>query len=75
MHVPSKESPVWNALVTGKKNVELSFLAAKILLARLRLAVQNNPASAATGSAELWALYAKNDQLQSVQKDLASLSL
>jgi len=75
MNVPSPDSPVWNALVTGKKNVELSFLAAKILLARLRLAIQNNPASASSGAAELCALYAKNAQLQSVQKDLANLSL
>lgn len=75
MHVPPKESPVWAALVTGKKNAELSFLAAKILLSRLRLSVQNNPASASAGAAELWALYDKNAQLQSVQKDLAHLSL
>ena len=75
MQVPPQENPIWNALVTGKKNAEITFLAARILLARLRLNVRNNPAAAAPGAAELWALYAKNAQLQSVQKDLAGLNL
>ena len=72
MQVPAKDHPIWKALITGQKHVDLSFLAAKIMIARLRLGVQANPASAANGAGELWAIYANNSQLSSVQKDLAS---
>ncbi len=73
MQVPPKENPVWSALVSGQKTVDLTFLAAKILLARLRLAAQKNPSAVAGGAAELWELYTRNAQLPSAQKDIASL--
>ncbi len=75
MQVPSKDHPVWRDLITGQKNAQLSFLAAKIMIARLRLGHQANPASLSSSSAELWAIYANNSQLASVQKDLTSLGI
>ncbi len=75
MQVPGKEHPVWGDLITGQKNAILSFLAAKIMIARLRLGYQANPASLTAGSAELWAIYANNSQLSSVQKDLTTLGV
>ena len=66
MQVPPKEHPMWKALVLGQKKAEISFLAAKIMMARLRLAVQSNPASATAGAAELWAIYNSNVQMAAV---------
>ena len=70
MQVPAKNHAIWKALVSGQRNVNLSFLAAKIMIARLRLGVQANPNSVEAGAAELWTLYSSNSQLSSVQKDV-----
>lgn len=75
MQVPGVDSSIWKAMVTGQKNPVLAFLAGKILLARLRLTVQNNPGAAGTAAAELHSLYAQNAQLQSVQKDLGQFGV
>ena len=75
MQVPGKDHPVWKDLITGQKNVPLSFLAAKIMIARLRLGYQANPGMLTASAAELWAIYFNNSQLSSVQKDLSTLGV
>jgi hypothetical protein len=75
MQVPSKEHPIWKALITGQKTVDLKYLAAKIFIARARQAAQANPATIGKSGEELWNLYSQNPTLPSVQADLAAFGV
>ena len=75
MDVPSKSHPAWQAIVTGNKTYQLKFLAAKILLGRLTRAVKEDPSSGniAASIDQLYAIFANNVNMPSVQDDLKTI--
>jgi hypothetical protein len=66
---------VWSDLVHNKIQVNLNFLAGKILLARWHIALKNNNsfAEAEKAKKEVFELYFKNKELPSVKKDIMLL--
>ena len=66
---------VWNDLVLNKIQVNLNFLAGKILLARWHVALKNNNSSTEVEKAkrEIFDLYLKSKDLPSVKKDIMLL--
>jgi hypothetical protein len=75
MALPRVSHPIWNDLVTGRREIPLEFLAAKMLIARLRLVMYADPqpATALRCANELHALYAENAELPSARRDLKKL--
>jgi hypothetical protein len=73
MGIPAPEHPVWSQLVTGERAVELDFLAAKMLIVRLRMKLREQPRAVGTLARELHSLYVQNAQLPSAQRDVAKL--
>ncbi len=73
MNVPPATNPTWVELVTGRRKHEFGFLAAKMLVTRIRLSISKDPSpgNVASAARELHALYAANASLPSVQQDLA----
>lgn len=75
MNVPPSTDARWEEIVTGQKTYTLKFLAAKILLGRLRRKIQADGPSANTSEAvkELHALFTKNKDNASAKEDLKNL--
>ncbi|MHC1712636.1 MAG: hypothetical protein AB9872_10865 [Solidesulfovibrio sp.] len=75
MDVPSKSNNAWKDIVTGKKTFQLKFLAAKILLGRLTRAVKEDPSAENINSSvdQLYAIFANNVNMPSVQDDLKTI--
>ncbi len=71
--IPPATSPIWADLVSGRRTATLEFLAAKILLARLRLQAMNGAADAASLARQLRDLYASNAELPAARRDLTTL--
>jgi hypothetical protein len=69
--IPPATSPIWADLVSGRRAATLEFLAAKILLARLRLQATNG-VDAATLARQLRDLYASNAELPAARRDLTT---
>jgi hypothetical protein len=76
MAIPDASQRIWSDLVTGRRVVALEFLAAKMLIARLRLVMhmEQGAATEARCASELHRLYAENCGLPSAQRDLATLA-
>jgi|PlaIllAssembly_1097288.scaffolds.fasta_scaffold3610273_1 hypothetical protein len=76
MAIPQASHRIWSDLVTGRRVVALEFLAAKLLIARLRLVMQmeREPATLARCALELHRLYAENCGLPSARRDLETLA-
>lgn len=75
MDVPAKSHKTWADVVTGKKNYELKFLAAKILLGRVVRSVEKNPSAENINAAidQLRNVYVKNADIAAVQDDLKTI--
>lgn len=75
MEIPSVSHPLWAELVTGKLRFTLSFLAAKILLARVTKETELNPSPAVIHKAanDLRALYAAYPDLPKVKNDMEQI--
>jgi hypothetical protein len=75
MALPPLSSPIWSDLVSGRRELSLEFLAAKMLIARLRLVSRMDPQPAIQlrCATELYNLYAENAGLPSARRDLAKL--
>jgi len=75
MDVPSKSNPAWTDIVTGKKAYQLKFLAAKILLGRLTRSVKEDPTPDTIKASvdQLYAIFANNVNMPSVQDDLKTI--
>lgn len=75
MDVPSKSNKAWADIVTGKKTFQLKFLAAKILLGRLTRAVKEDPSPENINSSvdQIYAIFANNVNMPSVQDDLKTI--
>jgi hypothetical protein len=75
MDVPSKSNKAWQDIVTGKKTYQLKFLAAKILLGRLTRSVKEDPSSDNINASvdQLYAIFANNVNMPSVQDDLKTI--
>lgn len=64
-------NPVWKHLVLKKKEVNLTFLPAKILLSRWQLSVKNDSSpELITASQQVAELYYKYKELPNARKDL-----
>ena len=66
---------VWERLVLDKMEVKLNFLAANILLSRLRLSLKrtHTPYELEKAKSEIFALYYKNKDQPNVKKDIQLL--
>ena len=75
MDVPSKSNKAWVDIVTGKKTFQLKFLAAKILLGRLTRSVKEDPSPENISSSidQIYAIFANNVNMPSVQDDLKTI--
>ncbi len=75
MPLPSSVDPVWAHLVTGRKDIPFEYVAAKMLILRLRLGLRTDPSpgNVSRCASELHALYAANLSLRSVQNDIAKI--
>jgi hypothetical protein len=72
--VPASNNPVWKELISGQKNVTFTFLATKLLLFRLQMETRKNPGIMDKSITELRDLFQKHVNLESVQRDLASIT-
>jgi len=75
MAVPSKLHPIWGQLVSGKTSLEFESLAVKIVFGRLRNEIIRNPASGPQLALQLHDVFAANEKLPSVRRDLLKLSV
>ncbi len=75
MQTTDIKNPVWENLVLNKKQVNLNFLAGKILLSRCQLSVSRDPSPEVIGKAvkEIFDLYFQNKDLPNAKKDLELL--
>jgi len=73
MDIPPATSLVWRDLITGKRHLELKFLAAKVMMGRLMPLAARAPESLPQCASELRELLAKNAHLPSVQGDLKTI--
>jgi len=73
MAVPSKLHPIWSQLVSGKKHLEFESLAVKIVFGRVRNEIVRNPAAGPQLASQLHDVFATNETLPSVRKDLLKL--
>jgi hypothetical protein len=69
------KNPVWKSLILKKKQVNLNFLPAKILLSRWQLYVTNESTSEKVEQAakEIFQLYLKSKDLPNAKKDILLL--
>ena len=72
MQLPDRNHPVWKRLVTRELQIDLGFLAAKMLLMRLNISVSasGSVSSLQDAAFEIYNIYAKNIDLPSVKKDI-----
>jgi len=69
------KNPIWSNLVLNKTQVNLNFLAGKILLSRLQVTLKNDTSATSVEKAkkELFELYFKSKNLPNAQKDILLL--
>jgi hypothetical protein len=69
------KNPVWKSLVLKRKQVNLSFLPAKILLSRWQLSVKSDSSieDIEMAAKEIHQLYLKNKDLPNAKKDILLL--
>ncbi len=75
MQVLDIRHPIWEDLVRGKLDVQLSFLAGQLLVARWRgvLKSADTAANVEAAKKEVFELYLKNCHLPNAKADLAIL--
>lgn len=73
MDIDKVPEQVWMDLVTDRKQCQLEFLAANVLLARLKLKTKQNPGSARDCAAELRDLFKSAIHIPKVGKDLHTI--
>jgi len=73
MDIEKVPEQVWVDLVKDNLPCQLEFLAASILLARLKLKVKQNPAAIKESAYELRNLFASTYHLPKVKKDLDNI--
>jgi len=68
-------NPIWKKLVLKKKQVNLNFLPAKILLSRLQITLKNESSADVIQQAanEVFRLYLNNKELPNAKKDILLL--
>lgn len=71
--IPEAHHPIWADVLEGRRTVDLEFVAARMLIVRLRLTLARNASTLAQGCVELRHLFDKNRHLASVQRDLDML--
>lgn len=75
--VPPENSRIWAEILNGRRQVELEFIGAKILLGRLLVKIKHGAAADtfSQGVKELREVYLRNVRLPSVQRDLAKITV
>ncbi len=66
-------NPIWKELILGDKLIKLNFLAANILLSRLKMDIKYDKSKISSSVHELFNLYLNNQQLPSVKKDILNI--
>ncbi len=74
MALPTRESPIWEEIIKGKKVLSFEFFAAKIFLGSAQVCFTRDPSSLPKLAADLHILFEKNQNLPSAKKDLEKLS-
>jgi hypothetical protein len=76
MVLPEASNPIWSDLVIGRRDIPLDFLAARMLIARLRLVLHADarPITRTRCATELYTLYVENAGLPSARRDLEKLA-
>ncbi len=69
------QNPIWNDILLGKIQVDLKFLAGKILLSRWQLALRRDfsPINLERAKADVITLYENNIHLANAKKDVESI--
>ncbi len=67
--------PVWKMLISGQRDVNLTYLPAKILLYRWRtkLSIDGNEADIVTGASELFNIYLQGQALPNAKRDIEAI--
>lgn len=73
MSIPAPNSSVWADVVSGKKNIEFEFLAAKIFMGSAQVKIKQDPGALSQIAVDLYNLFQKNLNLPSVQRDLQKI--
>ncbi len=75
MEVPPETNPIWLKLVTGELEYQFSFLAAKVLLTRIKLKAKfsNEPGVIEEGITQLRNLFIRSSHVPKIQQDLENL--
>lgn len=73
MALPSATNKIWSDIICGTKVINFEFLAVKIFIGTAQRNYKNNPESLQKSAQELFQLFDKNQNLPTVQKDLAKL--
>lgn len=75
MNIPPSNAAIWKDLLFKRKQFDFEFLALKMMLGRLIVAVEHDPSDANVEkcAAQLYDLLAKNQQLPSAMSDIQKL--
>lgn len=76
-NVPASSNLVWKNIILGKVNINLNFLAGKILLSRLKMVIAREGEKAETVETcvtQIRELYLKRGHLPDAQKDLVLIN-
>jgi hypothetical protein len=74
--IPSVRDHIWKEIVTGQKTIGFEFLAANILIQRIRELYINEPSdeNLQTYILQLRELFVRNSELASVKKDICKIN-
>lgn len=75
MNLPPPSDPVWSDIVTGRRKVAFEFLAARMLVTRLQMAVarDKSPGNVNQVAQQLQQLFAANLNVPLAKRDLEKL--
>ena len=72
MELPSERDPVWVKIVKGELELSFNFLAARILLSRVKIQMMNSddPSIPSNGAKDLYELYRRHSRIPVVKQDI-----
>jgi hypothetical protein len=73
MSLPGPKSPVWEEILSGKKQIQFEFLAVRIFLGAAQLKYKKDPSTLDSIVGELRNLFEINLNLPKVQADIQKL--
>jgi len=75
MVIPSRNNKEWIGILTGERSYQFKFFAARILLIRLIRSIKEEPSPENVNACvdQLYAIFANNVDMPSVQEDLKTI--